>query len=881
MNLFGIQFRLLLLGIVPSLLLVSSLAFYFIQYHYIDLENALKDKGQVTINQLAISSIYGVFSANTEVLNEITKGLLNEPDIVSVHIIDNLGNTLVKSEQKPLPPKDELLHFQHPVVIHAISNNLDESFITPLQTNQSTSAKIIGSVNITLSLENTNKQQHDYLLNSLLIIFIGVNFSIVLAMILSKNMSLPIINLTKVANALADGKMDTRAVGSSIFEVDALCKSFNSMAIGLQQTQNYLVHQVDRAMSELNLTLTHLEERNKSLEHSSQLATAQNKAKSQFIAHISHEIRTPMNGVLGFIELLSKSKLSSEQLEQTLLIKQSATYLLTIINEILDYSSLETGNFKINTSTFNFIENIENCTMPIVPSSDKVQLIIDIDNNIPLLISTDPIRLQQIIANFLGNAIKFTQQGHIIVRCRLLKNSHLFISVSDTGIGIHANEIDFLFEPFLQFNDGGKENSSTPGSGLGLTICKNIANRLGGNLGVCSIPKIGSTFWINLPISPVPNIRPTLQQKSIVVIDPFNLRKTAFIKQLYNLGYKATGINNFSEFEQHHQNNHFDVIFYASINNDFKSITKQLNSISTANVIFLSSIKQAVTTKNILYLPCRSSFLKATIENIYQSQHIPIENNLQSNSTASFSIFIADDNKINRLLLKSQLERYCKNITLSSDGKEALSYLHHHKYDLILLDLQMPYFSGQEIVQIIKQPGEINRNTPTIAVTAHAQSNQRKSLIDAGFDECLIKPVLLEQLVGIIDLWLPDQSQYFTASSNTIDYVSAMLEKTSNNYVLASTLFDKLFLELPEQTQKIKQAIDIQNIALAEQITHKLHGSVSFCGFSEMQQIAHDLENSLINRDLTQIHLYFSQLEDKTDHFFKLKTTIISQLKKQ
>ena len=878
MNLSGIQFRLLLLGIAPSLLLASSLAFYFIQYHYLDLENALKDKGQVTINQLAISSIYGVFSANTEILNNITTGILSEPDIVSVHIIDSRGKTLVRSDNPSLPSTKELIHFQHPVTLYSINKNIDESLLPPSQSIQLTSSKVIGSVEIILSLENTYHKQHIYLQNSLLIIFIGLLFTITLAIKLSKSISAPIINLTKTANAIADGKMDLRAVSSNTFEINILCQSFNTMAIGLQQTQSYLIKQVDLAVSELNRTLADLEEKNKSLEKSTHLAISQNKAKSQFIAHISHEIRTPMNGVLGFIELLTHSELSPQQLEQTLLVKQSASYLLHIVNEILDYTSLETGNFKINTTPFNFRESIENCATTITPLLDKVQLIIDIDNEIPHFISSDPTRLQQILANFLGNAIKFTKQGHIIIRCHLLKNKHLLITVSDTGIGIHADKIPSLFKPFLQINENNSTNET--GSGLGLSICKSIATRLGGNIGACSIHNTGSTFWLSLPISLLPDEPYTHQQKHILVIDPFKLRRSSFINQLHYLGYQTSALCNFSEFESLQTTDCFDLVFYAAINNDFESLNSKFSSISKAAIIFLTSHEHTVKNFNTLSLPCRSSFLKTTIQNHCQSQ---VQNNksIQPPQPPSIaSIFIADDNKINRLLLESQLETYCKNITLTSNGKEALSFLQQTKYDLILLDLQMPYFSGQEIIQIIKQAGQINENTPTIAITAHAQSKQRNTLIEAGFDECLIKPVLLEQLAEIVGLWLPKPPSYATKpEAHTINYISQLLEKTSGNPDLATTLFKKLFLELPDQTMAIKKAIYDNDFALAEQISHKLHGSVSFCGFSDIQQIAHDLETSFLNKEIDHILTKHSLLENKIDTFLSLKNSILSQLK--
>ena len=875
----GIQFRLLLLGIVPALLLVSTLAYYFIQYHYLDLEHELKEKGQTTINQLAISSVYGIFYGNTELLDEISDALLDEPDVVLVQIIDILGDDLALSKSTLLPAKKELIYFQHPVTLPAIKKKHNESNNALAEQFPIIPENTIGTVIIALSLENTHKKQQTYLLNSLLIIFIVISVTLLLAVRLSTTISSPIISLTKTANSLAAGNMNARALGSSTAEINTLCQSFNTMAIGLQQTHEYLTHQVNLAVDELSSTLAHLEEKNISLEKTTQLAITQNKTKSQFLAHISHEIRTPMNGVLGFVELLTKSSLSVQQLEHAQLIKTSATSLLAIVNEILDYSSLETGNFKINISAFNLRENIENCALTIFPTSNKVQVIIDIDNIVPGIVSTDPIRLQQIITNLLSNACKNTLQGHIVIRCRLLERNSLFISVSDTGIGIQKNKIQYLFQPFLQTSEYAVNNE--PGTGLGLTICKNIVERLRGIMGVCTQLNTGSTFWFNIPVSIAKTEQLEIQHQTIAVIDSFSLRRKALVKQLTHIGYIPLSCNSIAEFDTRKKNT-YTFIFYANNdeNYDEKKVQNKLDAISNAKVIYLNSDKNAAPSANILTLPCRSYFLKNLIKtssktNIFSPEPANAESSKRSDS---FSIFIADDNEINRLLLKSQLELHCKNITMANDGKAALSCLQKNKYDLILLDLQMPYFTGLELIKFIKQPDSINKDSPVIAITAHAQSQQRKTLIEAGFDECLIKPVLLEQLFEILDLWLPGENSSLNNQTDLIDYVATLLDKTAGNSELTLKLFSQLFSELQEQSNTIEQALKKNELPLAEEITHKLHGSVSFCGFTDLQACARALEVSLSHNDSQQINPNFLLLKNKIIAFISLKESILKKL---
>lgn len=879
MNLSGIQFRLLLLGIAPTFLLVVSIAYYFIQYQFVDLENALKEKGKITTNQLAISSRYGVFSGNTEVLGKITNALLEEKDIAAVQIFNNSGDTLAKSEKASLPSNDKLIVYEHLVTIVSIKKN-SESFNSSLK-QLSPPLKTIGSVKVTLSLAATHEKQQAFLINSLLIISLGIICSTLVTIRLSQTISHSIISLTKIANSLAEGNMNARAIGSNTSEINLLCQSFNSMASGIQQTQSNLKSQVDNAVDKLNKTNADLEEKNKTLQKSTQLAISENKSKSKFIAHISHEIRTPMNGILGFIELLTKSRLSLRQLDQAQLIKISATSLLAIVNEILDYSSLETGNFKINLSTFDFREIIENCSGILSSASKNVQIIIDIDNSIPQSITSDPSRLQQIITNLLGNANKFTNNGHIILRCSIRSNNSLFISVSDTGIGIHKSKIKSLFQPFLQASDYATYNKL--GTGLGLTISKKIIEQLDGTIGACSQYDIGSTFWINLPISLPKSLPVLLKHQSFFVIDALRLRRKAFVKQLVFLGYSVLDVSSVDELSNKNIKP-CDLLFYAKEDdsNSSKSISEKLILLTKGPTIFIARSTLANAPINFLSLPCRSSYLK----NIIKIQLNPEQSTTQSStSTLSTrddlaSIFIADDNEINRLLLHSQLNNYCSNITLAADGKAALSYLQQIKYDLILLDIQMPYYSGLELIKLIKQPGSINQSSPFIAITAHAQSHQRKILIKTGFDECLIKPVLMEQLEELLNLWLPIPPLNSTLHNNNIeihDYVSALLERSSGNMILAKTIFNKLFIELPEQIILINQALKSNNIIDAQELTHKLHGSVSFCGFSDIQLLASNLEISF-SEDNDSIYKNFNLLNDKITTFIKLKDPILNQL---
>lgn len=234
------------------------------------------------------------------------------------------------------------------------------------------------------------------------------------------------------------------------------------------------------------------------------------------------------------------------------------------------------------------------------------------------------------------------------------------------------------------------------------------------------------------------------------------------------------------------------------------------------------------------------------------------------------------------MLLKAQLENRSDDITLARDGNQALSLLRQNQYQLILLDLQMSHFNGLELLNQIKQADCINNNTPVIAITAYVQSQQQKKLIEAGFDDCLIKPVLLDQLEKILGVWLPTERKHSSRCTKNLEhdivFIKQMLEKTSQNKELALVLFNKLFKELPAQIALIEQALTHSNLTLVKEITHKLHGSIRFCGFINLQKAANQLEADLSKNDSQNTLASFLKLKQQVDHFMSIKDLILQNL---
>ncbi|QCW84049.1 response regulator [Methylotuvimicrobium buryatense] len=263
----------------------------------------------------------------------------------------------------------------------------------------------------------------------------------------------------------------------------------------------------------------------------------------------------------------------------------------------------------------------------------------------------------------------------------------------------------------------------------------------------------------------------------------------------------------------------------------------------------------------------------------------PEEQSKHSISPHKFSILIADDNSINRLLLVNQLQDHCEQIIATKDGIEAFNYLKSERFNLVFLDLQMPGHNGFELIETIRHTENPNKDTPIVAVTAHALPSQCQDIIALGFDECLIKPILAEQLEEIVALWRPDSprealsdSLNLSGSLKQTGYAQQLLAKTAYDRELALTILNKLCEELPQQLASIQTSLRHRQWQQALSVTHKLHGSVSFCGLTDIRQLALTLEQNLISKNFLETERHFDKLKALIEQFIRKKTELIEEL---
>ncbi|PTP01370.1 two-component sensor histidine kinase BarA [Vibrio splendidus] len=933
MTRYGLRARVITLTLAPTLIIGLLLSAFFSFNRYQDLEGQVVNTGTSIIEPLAIASESGMKLESRESVRQLISYAhrKNSKLVRSIAVFDERHELFVTSNFHPdfeslTYPKDK------PIPHLSSSNLLDNTLIlrTPIiaegqyinsANGQSQANQAIGYIAIELDLSSLRLQQYQEVFSAFLVLILGLGLSGVFAFRLMHDVTQPITHMKNMVDRIRRGHLDVRIEGKMHGELDSLKNGINAMAVSLSEYHVEMQHSIDQATSDLRETLEQLEIQNVELDIAKKRAQEAARVKSEFLANMSHELRTPLNGVIGFTRQMLKTHLSTSQTDYLQTIERSANNLLSIINDILDFSKLEAGKLALENIPFEFQASLEEVVnLQATNAHEKgLELTLKIDPKVPPGVVGDPLRIQQILTNLVGNSIKFTERGNIDISVELRSQSEdsieLQFMVRDTGIGISERQQAQLFQAFSQADASISRRYG--GTGLGLVITQKLVSQMGGEISLTSRLHQGSTFWFTLRLSttdmPMTELIETqcLQDKQLLLIEP-NMQAASITQQILTqeglvVTYRSVMPDESTSYDYvllnlaANQEYQFDTVSGWAIG--AKKIAQNVIIGTPSTELALGEqLMKEVDVQCITKPLSRKKLLQTLISNQAPTLIAPaIETH--SEEKLPLTALAVDDNPANLKLITALLKERVETVISCTSGQKAIDKAKETPFDIIFMDIQMPQMDGVTACKNIKELAN-NANTPVIAVTAHAMVGERDRLLEAGMDDYLTKPIEEHVLQQVLIHWSPtsevehiekidpahpavsaevDNSSVSDSEANVhkniiIDWQAAM-KQAANKEDLARDMLQMLVDFIPEVYEAAEKAIEDSDypVEALTHIIHKMHGSSSYSGVPRLKSVCATIEKEL--RSGTSVEDIEPELFELQDELDKVQATAIHYLK--